>query len=479
MIFWRWRFPVQFEVLVACIVLVTALPRSGAAAPDARRRDAISFPAGLETQVQFWKDVFTVYTSRHVVIHDCDKVSRIYSVLDFTYLDDGSVSPVVADKLRRDRIADEIDRIQASLIRLSEEGQRSPGLSPPEQQLAKLFPAGTSTSEIRAAADKERIRYQTGLADKFRRAIEVGHAYWPTMEKIFREEGLPVELTRLPLVESGFHLGAYSKTGAAGVWQFMPATGRKYLRIDDAVDERRDPIASTRAAAQHLRENYELLGTWPLAVSAYNHGRGGIARAVSEVGTQDLVTIIHRYKGRVFGFASKNFYAEFLAALEVERNAAQYFGRLDPDPPRNLRGVTMPDYVRLSALAQLVGMTTGELAEINPALSSRVVSGGLYVPSGYELWLPPKAAAGFDHAYARMASAEKHNGQKQAYVAHKGRKGVVHQVRKGETLARIAKRYRTTVGAIMRKNGLRKSNQIHVGQRLRISARADTANEAG
>jgi LysM repeat protein len=116
-------------------------------------------------------------------------------------------------------------------------------------------------------------------------------------------------------------------------------------------------------------------------------------------------------------------------------------------------------------------MTSSELAEINPALSSRVVSGDLYVPSGYQLWLPPKAAADFDRAYTRLAAAEKHNRQKQMYI--------VHQVRKGETLARIAKRYRTTVSAIMRQNGIRKPNQIRVGQRLRISARADTADAVG
>jgi membrane-bound lytic murein transglycosylase D len=451
--------------MAACIALAV-LARSAEGAPNARRGGAIPFPAGLEEQVQFWKDVFTIYTTKHVVIHDRDNVTRIYSVLDFSYLDDGSVSAIVADKLRRERVADEIDRVQATLARLSREGQGSPLLSPPEEEIARLFPPGTARSVFRAAAEKERIRSQTGLSEKFRRAIEVGHAYWPAMERIFRSEGLPVELTRLPLVESGFNLDAYSKTGAAGVWQFMPATGRLYLRIDEAVDERRDPIASTRAAAQFLRENYELLGTWPLAVTAYNHGRGGMARAVSQLGTQDLVTIIKHYKGRVFGFASKNFYAEFLAALEVERNAAQYFGRLQPLPPRDLRGVVVPDYVRLSALAGAAGMSSSELAAINPALSGRVTSGDLYVPRGYELWLPPSAAARFDPSYRRLAAAEKHERQKQLYV--------VHKVRRGETLAHIARRYRTTVKAIMRQNGLRNGNRIRVGQRLRISAQADS-----
>jgi membrane-bound lytic murein transglycosylase D len=236
-----------------------------------------------------------------------------------------------------------------------------------------------------------------------------------------------------------------------------------YLRIDDAVDERRDPIVATRAAARHLRENYDILGTWPLAVTAYNHGRGGMARAVSQVGTTDIVEIIKRYNGRSFGFASKNFYAEFLAALEAERDAARYFAGLRAEPVRDWQSVTVPHYVRLSALASTLGVSAGELARMNPALSARVASGDLYVPKGYGLWVRPQAAAGFDRVYARLSAAEKHDRQKRWYV--------VHRVRSGDTLGRLAQRYGTTVNAIMRQNGLRSANKIRIGQALRIPAR--------
>ncbi len=439
------------------------------AGADAPRRSAIPYPAGLEEQVQFWKDVFTIYTSNHVVIHDREDLNRVYSVLDFSYLDAAGVSPVVAERLRRDRVDNELDRVRDVLTRLQQVGVSSASLNAEELKVAKLFPRGASRRLLREAASKERLRAQTGLAEKFHRAIEVAHSLWPEMERIFRDEGLPVELTRLPLIESGFNLDAYSRVGAAGIWQFMPATGRLYMRIDEAVDARRDPIVATEAAARHLRADYEALGSWPLAITAYNHGRGGMARAVTQVGTTDIVKIIQRYDGGSFGFASKNFFPEFLAALEVERNAGTFFGAVRPAPVRNWRSVTLPHYVRFSALANGLGVSRTELARMNPALSERVVSGDLYVPKGYRLWLTRQVARQFDRAYASLTAAEKHDRQKQWYV--------VHRVRKGDTLGRLARRYGTTVGAIMRQNGLRNANQIRNGQTLRIPSRPRAARQ--
>src|SRR5207237_2254993 len=126
-------------------------------------------------------------------------------------------------------------------------------------------------------------------------------------------------LPRLPLSESCFNLHAYPKVGAAGIWQFMPATGRHFMRVDNLVDERRDPIASTRAAAQFLDRVHDMLGSWPLAITAYNHGPDGMARAVDEVGSSDIGRIVREYQGRAFGFASRNFYAELLDSLAVDR----------------------------------------------------------------------------------------------------------------------------------------------------------------
>src|SRR5262249_10547620 len=160
-------------------------------------------------------------------------------------------------------------------------------------------------------------------------------AYLPEIERVFADAGLPSELTLLPHVESSFENRALSKVGAAGIWQIMPATGRRYLRVSDDMDERLNIRASTMAAAQILRENYDMLGTWPLAITAYNHGANGMKQAVAAVGTTDFGVIVQRYRGPLFGFASQNFYAEFLVAVDLVKHYKQYFGDiLFEAPPR-------------------------------------------------------------------------------------------------------------------------------------------------
>src|SRR5207245_1828647 len=119
---------------------------------------------------------------------------------------------------------------------------------------------------------------------------------------------------------------------ALGVWQFTRGTGRMYLNINKKTDDRLDPMKSTHAAAKLLHDNYRALGSWPLAITAYNHGRAGMMRAKSEVG-DDLTKIISDYRGPVFGYASMNFYTEFLAAVDVYNNYEQYFGTLVLDKP--------------------------------------------------------------------------------------------------------------------------------------------------
>src|SRR5438128_176574 len=166
--------------------------------------------------------------------------------------------------------------------------------------LTTLAPAGARAAEAEptAAADDKRLHSQRGLRERFAEGIRISRRYFPEMERIFREAGLPVELIRLPLIESCFNLRAYSKVGAAGIWQFMPRTGRLFMRVDNLVDERRDPISSPRAAAPFLTRVHDMLDTWPLAITAYNHGPEGVARGVDEVGTTDIARIVRDYHGK-------------------------------------------------------------------------------------------------------------------------------------------------------------------------------------
>src|SRR5690606_2761679 len=138
-----------------------------------------------------------------------------------------------------------------------------------------------------------------------------------------------------PFVESSFNLRARSKVGASGIWQFMRSTARMYMRMDRSADERNDPLRATRAAAKKLRENFTMLQSWPLAVTAYNHGPYGVKRLTEKAGTTDIVELVDVRKGR-FGFASASFYASCLAALKVEADAEKHFGPLEILP--ELRG---------------------------------------------------------------------------------------------------------------------------------------------
>ena len=147
------------------------------------------------------------------------------------------------------------------------------------------------------------------------------------------------------------------------MWQFMPETGKKFMRVDTAVDERRDPMASTRAAARLLKENYRLLGNWPLAITAYNHGTEGIFRGIKAVGSDDLVDLIRSYQSPTFGFASKNFYAEFLAVVEIATNSDSYFPFLRPHRPVTLHDVAVQRQMPLQAVLKPAAISQSDFFE--------------------------------------------------------------------------------------------------------------------
>jgi membrane-bound lytic murein transglycosylase D len=439
------------------IVVAAAMVLGGLLAPPAAVAGrAFEVPPALRPQVDFWKDIFATYSKRHVVIHDTERPDRIYSVLDFRDLDQRGLGEVAIEHVMRDTVEQEKKRIRRLLLRL-DRGDARP--TPDEERIRDLFRDDPSPRRFLAAAAADRIRSQTGLRERFARGIAIGHRYFPEMEAIFRREGIPVQITRLPLVESCFNVHAYSKVGAAGVWQFMPATARHFMRIDEAIDERLDPIVSTRAAARFLRQNYERLGTWPLAIMAYNHGPGGIARAVRQLGTTDVTAIIERYDGRAFKFASRNFYPEFLAALEVERNHDDYFGPLPLDPPLRADVVRLQHYVSLKTVGRCAG-GVDQIDDLNPGLLPAVRAGKQYIPSGYRLRLPAGRRKSFERCYAEVPAHLKFARQKRQYVTHR--------VRRGQTLGQIARRYGLSVEELQKRNGLRSKDLIRVGQVLRI-----------
>ena len=158
------------------------------------------------------------------------------------------------------------------------------------------------------------------------------------------------------------------------------------------VDERLDPFKSSEAAARRLKYNYELLGTWPLAITAYNHGLSGIRRAVRETGSTDIGEIVQAYTGPRFGFASRNYYAAFLAASDVTRNAEKYFGPLDRQQDEDYWVVKVPSFLPVTDVIKRLGLDIDLVKSLNPALQASVWSGSKYVPKGYPLRLPSTTA---------------------------------------------------------------------------------------
>lgn len=412
---------------------------------------AVEFPrpSALAPRIDFWKSIFTRYAAQQILIHDAEHVDKVYTVLDLRGASDKEVARASADEKRR---------VQAILRHLDTvtvpDGARLTG------EHKRIFEMFRNVSEPRKfLAASERVRGQAGLQERFGEGIRVSRRYLPEMEAIFRAEGLPIDLTRLPMIESCFDVRAYSWRGAAGIWQFMPATGRLHgLRVDRLIDERRDPLRATRAAAGYLREAYAALGTWPLAITSYNHGIRGIARGVDTVGTKDIAVLIDEYRGRGFGFAGQNFYPEFLAALEVDRGAERYFGPLGVEPPPPTEEVLLEQPISVEIAAQEAGVARADLVAYNPSFASAVAAGDAAIPRAYRLRLPAGAGSPFRKHIDTVRPADP------PPEAHAG----VHKVGSGQTLSQIATRYGASMSALMRHNGIRNPDMVRQGQLLSI-----------
>lgn len=425
------------------------------AVPD----DPFPRPPELQTAVAFWTDVYARYSEHQIVFHHPQHLDVIYKVLDLSQAASSFADEEDYRKFRQEQVRIERERIQEQLLELARtrrEDSLPKHLANLEGLMRKV--PGKRQKKFTEAADW--VRAQRGLREKFARAIQESGIYMPYIEQVFADNGLPRLLARLPYVESSFERKAYSRSGAAGVWQFMPGSARQYMRYDEVADQRRDPWFSTHAAVGHLRDDYELLQDWPLAITAYNYGRNGLARAREKTGIDSLVGLIQQWDGPRWGFAAKNYYAEFLAALDVEQNATKYFGPLMLKAQERFEELTTPAYLEYTTLMRLSGLGAEKFAWLNPSFSSAVRDGGLLVPKGQVIRMPPGKGASLARALTQLPVSERFS-QQRAYFAR-------YRVRRGDSLSRIAERHRTSVRSIMRSNNLRSASFIRVGQILKI-----------
>ncbi len=285
--------------LLALILLFSGLATADQTFPQ---------PAELQPDIDFWIDVFTVYGNDEGVLHDNRNLAIVYQRL---------LMPENLSRHTRQRRIDQRRKVLQTILRSLASGKRS-NLTAEESRVLALWPASVSNKILSAAVG--RIRYQQGLKGRFRLGLQRSGRWRDYVNKEFAALGVPIDIAALPHVESSYNPAARSHVGASGIWQFTRSTGRRYLRVDHIVDERNDPFAATRAAARLLAYNFSITGNWPMAITAYNHGLGGVRRAMRKYGDTAYVDILRRYDGRTFGFASRNFYLAFLAAREFDQN---------------------------------------------------------------------------------------------------------------------------------------------------------------
>ena len=489
------------KTLLACLLSVFPLLAS-AASP------AIPEPAALEPDVHFWMRVYSEISTNAGFIHDQRNLAIVYETLHF--------DPELAPRARELQVTVARERYQDILRRL---GTGAAPQNAEEQRVKDLW-AEAEPARLRQAADD--VRFQLGQSDRFRAGLRRAGVWEGHIAQTLAAKGLPPEIAALPHVESSFQPSAMSKAGAAGMWQFIRSTGRRYLHIDAAVDERLDPYRSTEAAAQLLSYNYRLLGSWPLAITAYNHGAEGMRRARDQLGTDDIVRIVRQYQSPTFGFASRNYYCSFLAALRLDREPEKYFGTVTPDPVVTSHELQLTTPARADSLAAVLKLDRNTLRTLNPALRNTVWNLQRPIPRGYRLRLPdtmnswtgdslaaqlahppsgpvlvaavtptapvraaaPKPAApakaaapvlvaetpsfsGGPVARAGLSAAE--------LAAASSAYDAMYIVRGGDTLAMIALRTGTDPARLMVVNGLTDGEHIYEGQRLDLEGRPENA----
>ena len=297
--------------------------------------------------------------------------------------------------------------------------------------------------------------------ERFQRFLERGEKYKPQIIAALREQGVPPEIYYQAMIESGFATSATSRAKAVGIWQFMRETGRRYgLRVDSYVDERRDPLRSTVAAALYMKDLYNVFHSWYLAVAAYNAGEGRIMNTIMRSKTRDFWEMARR---KVLPNETMNYIPKFIAATMIGTDPQNYgVEGLSPESMPELVTVAVPAPVKLTDIAALSGIPVSVLKDFNPNLLR-----GMTPPDAgtYRIWVPAAEQSKVEGLHARLLAMRIHGLKNVAKneLEHPS----VHLVERGETLPRIASNYGLSVKRIRQINGLQ-SSRLTPGMRLAL-----------
>ena len=447
------------RVAFFCLVLFWTCFSFGFSITESSAAEDFPLYPCIKANVKFWEDVYSRYSTRQGVLHDSDNLSRVYTVVDLVDWDLPGSAQINNERIKaaKSRINDIPSDLGSGKIPETQE----------EKHIASLFPRQRHTTYHEA---RENIRLQIGQKDRFYEGLVRSGRYLAQFKQFFASQGLPAELAYLPHVESSFNPKAYSKVGAAGLWQFTRSTGKDYLTINELVDERYDPYLATQAAAKLLKENYSQLQSWSLALTAYNYGRAGMVRAVKEKGCYE--NIFDSYDQGYFKFASRNFYSEFIAAMRVAK-------RLGGDPkvpferPEATTTFRVKEDIPVARLRSSFRISQQNFVRLNPALMQPVFDGQKSVPKGYLVRLPAiKQAAAQE---ARMKTDKENFKQNiNPRVDIRSSKSKVHYtVQKGDTLFSIARQFQLPPQELLAANGRNQQTAIRTGEELVIPAQSN------
>lgn len=404
-------------------------------------------PEILTGNVAFWKKIYSEVSLKEGLIHDRDYPMVIFEKVS----GDGSSAKV---KNLREKIAGSLKKIATHPE--SEWTER-------EKQFFDLYKQHADSTAIAGAAD--RVRFQQGQTERFRQGLERSGLYLDTIKAIFKKYGIPERLAYLPHVESSFNTEAYSKVGAAGLWQFMRGTGKLYgMKIDYTIDERRDPIISTIAAAKYLSSSYRELKSWPLAITSYNHGVYGMKRAVAKTGSRDLGYIIQNYSSRSFKFASSNFYGCFLAASELAHNHKSYFPQIKLYAPVKYTDFTLSHYIHPDVICRYFNISHKTFSDLNPAIRPAVFKQHKKLPKGFVIHLPAEFTS--ESVYAMIDKVP------DSLKALEPERPQYYRVNRGDNLYAISSRLGVSLNELLVENNISRKSIIREGQILRIPGKA-------
>ncbi|WP_290526916.1 lytic transglycosylase domain-containing protein [Alistipes sp.] len=315
-------------------------------------------------------------------------------------------------------------------------------------------------------------RYTNVRSGTISRILGMSQYYFPLIEEELIKAGLPVELRALPIIESALSPTAVSPMGAAGLWQFMPATGKVYgLEVNSLVDERCDPVLSTRAACRYLKDLYTLYKDWTLAIAAYNCGPGNVNKALARAGDGsrtfwDIYDFLPREtRGYVPAFIGASYAYAYHKLHGIEFT--------EPPLPLATDTIRVDRLLHLGQVSSTIDIPMETLRQLNPQYKLDIVPA---TTKTYSLVLPQRYVCRYiqqqDSIFAKdSAYLKEYMNPANLEKKRQQRSGTIYTVKKGDTLGAIARKYRVTTAQLMRWNGIKNANKLRLGQKIRIEGR--------